>query len=593
MKHNSEKKYSIGSIFLDVIKVNPFHFILQYIFAITSSVLLGLFITQLQKVFDQAAILLQVPSAENGKAVLWALVLLFMYKYGSEGLEILNGYEGEAYYNRCAEYFLTLYNQKFGKISAQSFEDQENLELYNRALGGSTAGRGMLHVIMDVFAIYIPYFMTIAVYIVGQDASLLLIFGLIAVPVLVTNRMKKRIHTELHENAVKPKRQKEEYAKYLSDMTYTKEIRVNSLFPYFYEKYHRAREEYNQFYISSNRKKLTLNLATKVITLTGFLVILILLIQRLTTGMISIGVFSAIFYAVDEIYSLMEEVLVTRLEEYSENVPAMNAFIHMMNDTSIEREESKAEVMQDCITLEKVSFQYPNAEKAALSEISLSIHKNDQIAIVGYNGSGKSTLAKLLMGLYKPTQGSIRVDGVQVNSTNTNHVSVLFQNFNRYKETVLTNIQISERKAEKEFGTEREQAARQLKKVQLEFSEEMEDELDISCGVEFGGKDLSGGQWQKLATARMLYRNRDFVVLDEPTSAIDPVTEYQLFDLFEKELRNKTGIIITHRMASIKFCNRIIVLNNGKIEAAGDHDSLMQTSKLYQKLYHSIEECYE
>ena len=120
----------------------------------------------------------------------------------------------------------------------------------------------------------------------------------------------------------------------------------------------------------------------------------------------------------------------------------------------------------------------------------------------------------------------------------------------------------------------------------------VEDTLDILCAREFGGIDLSGGQWQKLATARMLYRDRDFIVLDEPTAEIDPVSESQMCRVFESEMRNRTAIIITHRMTSIRFCNKIIVLRDGAVDAIGDHETLMKTSDLYYALYHSIEERY-
>ncbi len=133
--------------------------------------------------------------------------------------------------------------------------------------------------------------------------------------------MKKRIHTQLHNRAVGPQRRKEEYAKYLSDASYLKEVRVNRLFPYFYEKYRNARQEYNRFYISSNRKQLVLDLITKVITLAGFLAVIGLLMQRLTTGVIGIGAFGAIFYSLDDVYSLMDEALVSRIAEYHEKLP--------------------------------------------------------------------------------------------------------------------------------------------------------------------------------------------------------------------------------------------------------------------------------
>ena len=506
MKRRCEKTYSIPGIFWEIIQVNPLRFVLQYVMSITSSVLLGLFVAQLQNVFNHAAVMVGTPSAVNMRTLLGSLLVLFLYKYGSEGLEILNGYIGNLYYNRCAAHFIYLYNQKIGKVSAITFEDVDKLNLYRNALEGAVAGRGMLHVIMDMFTMYIPYFVTISIYLAKQDPGLLAIFAFIAGPVLITNQMKKRIHTQLHNRAVGPQRRKEEYAKYLSDASYLKEVRVNRLFPYFYEKYRKARQEYNRFYISSNRKQLVLDLITKVITLAGFLAVIGLLMQRLTTGVIGIGAFGAIFYSLDDVYSLMDEALVSRIAEYHEKLPLLHAFINMMNSQSIEAEESTAEGALSTVSLQNVSFTYPNAQQAALQDISFTIHKNDKIAIVGYNGSGKSTLAKILLGLYQPTEGSLVMNGNPVNKLDRKIASVMFQNFNRYKETILNNVRISEQERRSDISQEKDRAEEMLKRVSLDLAEQGKPEriLDVLCAREFGGTDLSGGQWQKLASARML-----------------------------------------------------------------------------------------
>lgn len=594
MKKRIKKTYTIPGIFWEVVKVNPAQFLASYVVSTVSAVFLGLFVSQLQKVFDNVAVMVETPSAITIKAVICSLLLLFLYKYGSQGLEIINGYMGNVYYDRCAAHFIYLYNQKFENVAAITFEDEKNLNLYRKALEGAVAGRGMLHVIMDVFTMYLPYFATISFYLVKQDSALLAIFVLIAVPIFITNQIKKRINMELHKKAVEPQRRKEEYAKYLSDLAYVKEVRVNCLFSFFFRKYQDARTNYNEFYEKSERKKLYVNFVTKVITLVGFLGMVLLLMQRLQAGIISVGAFGAIFYSLDEVYSLMEEVLMSRVAEYHGKLPALNAFIEMMNNETIEIEESEMGRAFKSISLKDVSFSYPNTEIPALKNINFTIEKDDKIAIVGYNGSGKSTLAKLLIGLYKPTGGSIVVDGKAVNKLNSENVSVLFQNFNQYKETFVNNIRVSELEKNENSKTEKDQVAELLQKVYLSLTEEdKEMSFDMMCGREFGGIDLSGGQWQRLATARMLYRNRDFVVLDEPTAAIDPITEYRLFDLFEKEMQGKTGIIITHRMVSIRFCNKIIVLQNGEIEAMGNHETLMKVSPLYYQLFHSIEECYE
>ncbi len=127
----------------------------------------------------------------------------------------------------------------------------------------------------------------------------------------------------------------------------------------------------------------------------------------------------------------------------------------MMNSQSIEAEESTAEGALSTVSLQNVSFTYPNAQQAALQDISFTIHKNDKIAIVGYNGSGKSTLAKILLGLYQPAEGSLVMNGNPVNKLDRKIASVMFQNFNRYKETILNNVRISEQERRSDISQEK------------------------------------------------------------------------------------------------------------------------------------------
>ncbi len=179
------------------------------------------------------------------------------------------------------------------------------------------------------------------------------------------------------------------------------------------------------------------------------------------------------------------------------------------------------------------------------------------------------------------------MNGHPVDHTDPSEVSVLFQDLGKYKETVLNNVVLGDIDKVDESSDTRDVVTTLLDKVHFKNNESSSKLLGTLCAREFGGTDLSGGEWQRIATARMLFRDRDFVILDEPTSAIDPVSEHELYSLFEKELLNKAAIIITHRLMSIKFCNKIVVMNDGNVEAVGTHDLLLKESALYRKLYNA------
>lgn len=244
-----------------------------------------------------------------------------------------------------------------------------------------------------------------------------------------------------------------------------------------------------------------------------------------------------------------------------------------------ERTGAKQEVSPSTITLDHVTFRYPNQQKPAIDDVSLTIYQGEIIALVGVNGSGKTTLANLLCGLYLPTEGRILYNGQDLRDFSEaalhERQSIVSQQFARYQMTVQDNILLGDTRS-KDVG-------RALEKQKTWIKEDLAPETFL--GKEFGGTDLSGGQWQQLSCARGFYKKSDFMVLDEATSAIDPLREKHMIGQFKKELQGKTGIMITHRLSSIPLADRIIVLENGKISGVGKHSELLASNPVYQKLW--------
>lgn len=215
--------------------------------------------------------------------------------------------------------------------------------------------------------------------------------------------------------------------------------------------------------------------------------------------------------------------------------------------------------------------------------INLTIREGETLAIVGENGSGKSTLTRLLMGLYLPTAGTIEIDGIDMKTispkTLYRDVSAVFQRYQCYKMTVRDNTQISDEES-------RKAAEGVLRQVDFPIaSEKFTEGMETMLGKDFGGIDLSGGQWQRLAIARGLYRVHDLIVLDEPTAAIDPIEEAKIYRKFAEISKDKTAVIVTHRLGSVHMADRIIVMDEGKIVDMGVHEELMEKKGLYYEMY--------
>ncbi|MEN0652030.1 MULTISPECIES: ABC transporter ATP-binding protein [Hyphobacterium] len=243
--------------------------------------------------------------------------------------------------------------------------------------------------------------------------------------------------------------------------------------------------------------------------------------------------------------------------------------------------------------LEDVAFAYPGANRPALEAISFDVAPGTQLGLVGANGSGKTTLVRLLMGLYTPTSGRITLDGTELKDWDWTalaaRTATLFQPFQRYKMTVGENIAMGE-------GLRITDPAALLAAAERGLAgplvADLPEGLETRLSKRFlDGRELSGGQWQRLALARaMLRTNADILILDEPTAALDPEAEAEFLELARREQR--TLILISHRLSNLQHCDRIVVLDKGRIVETGTHDELIARRGRYRKLFDQQGEFY-
>jgi ATP-binding cassette, subfamily B, bacterial len=239
------------------------------------------------------------------------------------------------------------------------------------------------------------------------------------------------------------------------------------------------------------------------------------------------------------------------------------------------------------IEFENVTFRYPDTNKNILENFSLKINPGEKVAFVGENGAGKSTVIKLLARFYDVDEGQILINGIDIENLSIKdwykHIGVLFQDFNRYEDTVSENIYSGN--VEKEFDLDEVIKASSLAGAH-KMVEGLDKKYDQMLGRMFEeGIELSGGQWQKIALARAFFRNAPVLVLDEPTASIDAKAESEIFNRVEKLSRDKTVIIISHRFSTVRNADKIYVIEDGKIVEAGSHHELLKLNKLYAEMF--------
>jgi ATP-binding cassette subfamily B protein len=249
--------------------------------------------------------------------------------------------------------------------------------------------------------------------------------------------------------------------------------------------------------------------------------------------------------------------------------------------------------LSGAIRFEDVSFAYPGKAEPVLTDMSLEIRAGERIALVGANGAGKSTLIKLLLGLYQPTSGRITYDGLDLReiapASLRANVSCIFQDFARYQMTVAENIGLG-----RPGATEAEVAAAAGQAGASELVKSLPGGLNTMLGKQFaGGMELSGGQWQRIALARAFVRGAQLIVLDEPTAALDPRAELDLFGKFVDLAGGRTAVLISHRLGVARLADRIFVLDGGRVAESGSHGELLAAGGLYAELFRTQAQWYE
>jgi len=238
------------------------------------------------------------------------------------------------------------------------------------------------------------------------------------------------------------------------------------------------------------------------------------------------------------------------------------------------------------ITLENVSFRYAEAEKDTLQNISLTIAPGEKLAVVGLNGAGKTTLVKLICGFYHPTAGKVLLNGEDITPYNHRdyyrHFSAVFQDFSAFATTIAENV------AQTDTNIDMPRVKDCVKKAGLTAKIES---LPAGYHTHMGkliyddGAELSGGEWQRLMLARALYKDAPILVLDEPTAALDPIAESEMYARYNDFTEGRTAVYISHRLASTRFCDRVILIDEGGIAESGTHEELLRAGKKYAELF--------
>lgn len=582
------KASSFFKMLRDVAGVNPRRFGCQYLMTVVNGVSAALLAYAMDRVFSQVLFFGAGSGSVSGiLKTIGLLLLLYIVSEISMGCSI---YMSQTYDTMALQRIQRQVHRKVNAFPTIRFEDPAFLNRVESAYNGAPSVRRVVHYIMEIATFYVPYFSIYGVYLYTLRPALLLALPMMFLPILIAQWLKGKVYSDLAEQCAPLRRKKERCAAYVSDRQFVKETRLLGAVRRFLETYLGAQTELNQILTGSKRRGLRLDTASKLISLVGYLGILGILIDSVLRGRISVSSFAAVFASVSTVIEYGNELIGEKLSELTEEWGYLKAYLDLMDeDVTLTGEEPKE---PGSIRLEHVSFAYPGGEnRQVLSDICLTIPQGETVALVGENGSGKTTLSKLLLGLYEPTGGTLYRGGVPSGTLHSGKLlrrhSAVFQQFGRYGLTLLENVCLDSRR--ERAG----QAAEALGRAGLSVDQETFPQGGGTLlSKEFGGVDLSGGQWQRIAIARGTLKESELLVLDEPTSAIDPMQEHRIYQTFLDASKGKTAVIITHRLGLARCCDRIVVLKAGEIAAVGTHEQLLETSPDYLRQWNAQAEEY-
>lgn len=313
------------------------------------------------------------------------------------------------------------------------------------------------------------------------------------------------------------------------------------------------------------------------------------LIYEMVQGNIELSMFLLYIGVVSGFGNWMENFF-KAVQEILQNSRMMDAYRDYMDDGVVsyeDKEKVKNAGKVHELRLENVCYRYEGEEKDTIKNLNLTIRPGEKLALVGMNGAGKTTLVKLICGFFHPTSGKILLDGVDISTLNQKEYfkefAVVFQDVSTFSFSLEDNVSCAS-----EESVDAEKLEDCLKKVDL---------WEKVCELEFGvktmmnkdldakGVTLSGGELQKLMLARALYKDAPVVILDEPTAALDPIAESNMYEKYYNLTREKTSIFISHRLSSTRFCDRILFMEDGVVTEQGSHEELMKKAGAYAQMF--------
>ncbi|MCD8095874.1 MAG: ABC transporter ATP-binding protein/permease [Ruminococcus sp.] len=575
-------------IFRDIFHTIPISAAIVMTYMVFTALVPAILTVLYEKLFDCAA----YTDTESFHKALWlgfAVCFVYFIRYIFQAVYAAAMNAGV--YEKVSFFCKSMISQKSSRLNLLDYEDASKMNL--KGIAEDCVNQSKISsFFMNIMGLLTGFFGVLSITIVlsSYHIAFLPIAVLSVLPYLISKILRGKEFYRIREIQIPKLRVLNYIWHLLFDRQSVKEMKVMCSQKYVGDVWTENRKEIDSEIWKQRKKDSFILLFCDLLKIIAYVLSVFLSLILLKRDEIGIGVFAASISAFLSMQQQCKDLLI-KIGESSEQIRFINKYyVYLDLPETTSGSVSKMD-LQSGIHIQNVTFAYPNMAYT-LNNISFSIKKGEKIAIVGENGSGKTTLAKIILGLYPPSCGSVLYDDINIHELDKmskyHLLCAVTQDFVKYCLSYRENIAISDTDNIENTEKIRNTIASAGNEAVLEKID-----IDDLLGIEFGGKELSGGEWQKTAIGRAIFKESELLIFDEPTSSLDPIVESDILTLLLNAMSDVTSILISHRVGVCRFVDKIAVLSKGELVEYGSHQELMSLKGNYYRLFMEQQQWYQ